>query len=469
MNDDPQQAEKTAAAPDGDAPGTLGARLLRTAAEIRERIDACKTLALTRIALVEPIIGDVLGFDLRNPREVVPEESPTGYPYTDCTRYTLLHAGRPMLYIMAQAAGTTLPEPGDAGGNNDGLPTDALKAWTNGRWWRFTAAAPKGADTEEPLVVHEIDMMSVTLHDADCLHLFTRDALTKSDHRQTMYLVYAERKAAAWLAQELYEPSTELVELAASKCHAGRRTTAVIDTYRAVLPLAIRGVLERVRSTSVDAGPPPLPAADGRDRDERLVGLERGRVVKTGASAKVARWLLEKLVMYDDGARAINRIAGSGRHTMLQCTQQDLPESRHEYGSPVGSIERGAPAAWFCSGHGARRLSDMLRDVLRAVPANSPAAMAGLGVRLESKPVTADAKARNAAGDGERPEANEPPEAAADEAQADTGTGREPDSAQESGDTPAAAAASDGDIVNDTDTGDGNDEAEPRQVEIPVA
>ena len=235
---------------------------------VRKRVAACPTGMKTRTALVEPVIQDVLAFDLRNPFEVDPDAQEIvdwlreEHPDVEWTAYALMQAAKAMMHIVAMPSTEKLPAQGVMTARIPCIPTRTPVAWTNGTRWAFVVRTTDD-DEADAVVAHDFDFGNHTLVDIDELATFTRESLSDDEASDRIYGVYAERRAAEWLARELQEPSPAFIELAVAACHPGRRTQAVTAAYseavpKAMAPMAWTPPTRNTRST------PPMSAAASR-------------------------------------------------------------------------------------------------------------------------------------------------------------------------------------------------------------
>ena len=369
---------------------------------IQKSLPLCPTRMKTRMALVEPVIQDVLAFDLRNPFEVDPEaqeivdhlaaDEPTR---SNWSAYALMQAAKPMMHVVTVPSGEALPEQAVMVARIPCIPTRTPIAWTNGLQWAFVVRT-NDDDDADAVVAHDFDFSNYTLVDIDELATFTRESLSDEMASDRIYGVYAERRAAEWLARELQEPSTAFIELAVGACHPGRKTQSVVAAYAEAVPKAIETVLRNLRAgTETDIARrarPPEPDSKGR---ERLVGRIQGRVQKTGRGVGVARWLMETAAGDEDGRNALWATAGVPEHACLGRSLDELTESRRDRATKIAGTE-----IWFAAGASIRAMKGMLDDLMNRLPTTHRLLLDGYSVDVEKSP-SATAAGREAGSDGQ--------------------------------------------------------------------
>ena len=370
---------------------------------IRKRLPMCPTRMKTRMALVEPVIQDVLAFDLRNPFEVDPEaQEVVDHLAADqpdrssWSAYALMQAAKPMMHVVAVPSGEPLPEPAVMTARVPCIPTRTPIAWTNGLQWAFVVRT-NDDDDADAVVAHDFDFSNHTLVDIDELATFTRESLSDEMASDRIYGVYAERRAAEWLARELQEPSTAFIELAVGACHPGRKTQSVVAAYAEAVPKAIETVLRNLRAgTETDIARrarPPEPDTKGR---ERLVGRVQGRIQKTGRGVVVARWLMETVAGDEEGRAALWATAGAPEHSCLARSREEMTESRRDRATKIAGTE-----IWFAAGASIRAMKAMLDDLMNRLPTTHRLLLDGYSVDVEKSPAAPAATA------GSKPEAQE--------------------------------------------------------------
>ena len=349
-----------------------------------ERIKACSNLARTRTALIEPVIADVLAFDVRNPLQVdpCPEELEawrksfqSAEGTSNASIYVLMNGGKAVMYVIAQAATEPLPSDATMTTPVPDVPAEAMIAWTNGRRWAFVARTTS-ADEPNATVIHDFDFLDHDPSDVDDFEPFTLQGLSDLDARQRIFAAYTERRIAVWLQQQLRDPDTKFADFAATACHTGRKTAQVMTVYREALPRAIETVLRALRAGSQNGTSGTAP--EGTKMREQLVGCIQGKVRKRGRGAAVARWLMGIVAENTAGARTIDEIAQSGRYANLQTDPHSLPESRRELAQRVPHTN-----SWFTSGASISDTKRMLDDILDRLPATHPLSMSGYSTKIE--------------------------------------------------------------------------------------
>lgn len=251
----------------------------------------------------------VLGYDVFNPGEVVPEFTcDVGTKKGEKVDYAICREGKVTILVECKPANSELSVSHASQLFRYFATTDArLAVLTNGMVYKFYSDvdAPNRMDNK-PFFTFSLENVRKT--DLRTLASFTRQAfdidqiVEEAGKLKMQSLVYKE------LLKEFENPSEDLVKLIAGRVHEGRLTTQVRDTFKSLIANSVASLIrDRVneRLTSALSASNPM---DDEAEDESETG---GKVITTEeelAGFNIIRAIGAKLV---DPRRIVMRDAQS--------------------------------------------------------------------------------------------------------------------------------------------------------------
>ena len=342
-------------------------RLRALSGSAHQRVPHARTEEATKNALVMPFL-QVLGYDIFNPLEVVPEfVADVGTKRGEKVDYAILKDNEPIIIVECKAVGTSLDNAKVTQLYRYFTTTAArFGILTDGLIYRFFA------DLEEPNRMDakpflEFDLSEITPADATNLKRFTRDSFNLADSIQAAEnLKYTS--AIKWvLADIMKRPSDAFVRFVLDQVHGGPKTKARVEKFRSLARQAFREFIneridQRLQSAlaserddvdpglEVDSSPDlesepkskPAPKARVRKVETTREELEAFEVVKTILDGTVD---LERIILHDlpgycninlDGGRRKNiaRLHFNRRNKLVGVLDESNREIRHPVNGP---------------------------------------------------------------------------------------------------------------------------------------
>ena len=329
----------------------------------RQRVPHALTEEATKNALVMPFL-QVLGYDVFNPLEVVPEYvADVGTKRGEKVDYAILKDGEPIIIVECKVVGTALDTAKVTHLYRDFTTTAArFGILTDGLIYRFFSdlEEPNRMDTKPFL---EFDLSEITPEDAANLKRFTRDSFNLADSIQAAEnLKYTG--AIKWvLADTMKRPHDAFVRFVLDQVHEGPKTKARVEKFRHLTRQAFREFIneridQRLQSALASERdepepepdpepepqpePEPEPKAQVRKVETTAEELEAWEVVKTILTGTVD---LERVQLQDlpgycninlDGGRRKNivRLHFNRRNKLVGVLDEANREVRHPMDTP---------------------------------------------------------------------------------------------------------------------------------------
>lgn len=214
-------------------------------ADIAEKLDGygddLQTEEATKNALIMPFISRVLGYDVFNPGEVIPEfVADVGSRKSEKVDYAIMHDGHVQMLIEAKQAGAPLSlENATQLTRYFTVVSARIGVLTNGRHWLFYT------DLDKPNIMDAKPFLRLDIADVDNYTLPELRKLTKESFDLDSILAAAEElkyvsAAKAEVAREFSTPSPELIRLFAKRIYDGSITAKVQATFEGILTKAMR-------------------------------------------------------------------------------------------------------------------------------------------------------------------------------------------------------------------------------------
>jgi hypothetical protein len=277
------------------------------AKRIRDMAAAIETEEATKNALIMPFIRDVLGYDVFNPAEVIPEfTADVGLKRGEKVDYAILKDGKVQILMECKKLGDTLDLRYASQLYRYFAVAEArIAILTNGQEYHvFTDADMPNRMDEKPFLVFD-------LLDIDRTMVPEIQKLSKADFDLESVVSAAEELKyisgiRRIIAGEAKEPSDDWIRFFVNRMYEGRTTQKVIDQFRPLVTRALNQyigdqVQGRLKTALDDDGQPvvsvqsgvaapAVPAAgtpvvsDVETTDEELEGFN---IVRAIASAEV--------------------------------------------------------------------------------------------------------------------------------------------------------------------------------------
>ena len=225
-------------------------RLLNLADHARQWADHAVTEEATKTALVLPFIGQVLGFDIRNPTQVVPEyvADLPGIRKGEKVDYAILDDGEPIMLFECKRVGTALAEkPASQLFRYFTVTNASVGVLTDGVRYRFFSDISEANKLDrDPFL--ELDLSNPESMDACALNRFAFPQSGPEAMRQSARELKFTRIIRNSITSEIRRPSNGFVRLFADRVASGAKTRALIDEIRPLVRTALRQIFdERAR------------------------------------------------------------------------------------------------------------------------------------------------------------------------------------------------------------------------------
>lgn len=224
----------------------LADRIREVSGRIAKRLDSVKTEEGTKTALVLPFITHVLGFNVFDPDEVVPEfTADVGTKKGEKVDYAIMANGTPIMLFECKHYGVDLTkEPASQLYRYFSVTPARLGVLTDGVTYRFFS------DIDEPNKMDqrpflELNMLDAESIDADEIKRFTKPAFDLEKILDTSKDLKYTREVLRLLAAEWGNPSEALVRHFAGQIYEGVKTKTVIEQFERATRKAMHQFLTR--------------------------------------------------------------------------------------------------------------------------------------------------------------------------------------------------------------------------------
>lgn len=265
--------------------GSVEESLADVARRTREYGATLTTEEATKNAIVMPFISQVLGYDVFNPAEVVPEfVADVGLKKGEKIDYAIMRDSRVNILIEAKKVGESLNvEHASQLVRYFHVSEARIGVLTNGRTWHFYT------DLDKPNVMDGRPFLVLDLLDIDASAIPHLRKMAKDTFDLESVLASAEElkyvsAVKRELGAELDSPGEDFVRLLAKRVYPGPITSRVLDLFTEITEKASRQLVsDRVNSrlkTALGDHDVPVPVID----DTAVVGSASAReeVVEAG-------------------------------------------------------------------------------------------------------------------------------------------------------------------------------------------
>lgn len=249
---------------------SIEAALDEIATKLKGFGSALETEEATKNALVMPFISRVLGYDVFNPQEVVPEfVADVGTKKGEKVDYAIMRDGGIQMLIEAKPVGAPLSlENASQLTRYFTVCSARIGVLTNGRHWLFYT------DLDKANIMDGKPFLRLDLLDIDAYSLPELKKLTKESFDLDSILAAAEElkyvsAVKAEVAKEFATPSTDMVRLLSKRVYDGSFTAKVQGAFEGVVAKAMRQyITEQVNSRLKTALNDPQQASAGTTSEE---------------------------------------------------------------------------------------------------------------------------------------------------------------------------------------------------------
>jgi hypothetical protein len=209
------------------------------AAKVSELKPTIQTEEATKNAFIMPFIGRVLGYDVFNPNEVIPEFiADVGLKKGEKIDYALVRDGRMQILIECKKVGVPLSLENASQLYRYFAVTDArIGVLTNGQVWNFymDIDQPNRMDSKPFLVLDLLDIDETVLPELKKLTKPAFDVDSIASSAEELKYVGALKRG---VGDEFKDPSDEFVKLLAGHVYDGQFRQSVMEKFRPLVEKA---------------------------------------------------------------------------------------------------------------------------------------------------------------------------------------------------------------------------------------
>ena len=261
-------------------------RVREVSIRAQKRLDKIETEEATKTALVMPFISHVLGYNVFDPAEVVPEfTADVGTKKGEKVDYAILQDDVPVIIFECKKYGTELDKDHASQLYRYFSVTQArFGVLTDGIAYRFFA------DLEEPNKMDsrpffELDLLNFNEAEVEELRRFTKTSFDIDQILSTAKDLKYIRETKKLLAREWSEPSEDFARFVAGQVYDGTRTRPVIEQFLRVTKKACQQFLadrvdDRLKS-ALQSGAEKEEAPEPSEQDAETEGKDTSGIVTT--------------------------------------------------------------------------------------------------------------------------------------------------------------------------------------------
>ena len=281
-------------------------RLRELAARIPKMLPHVQTEESTKNSLVMPFINQVLGYNVFDPTEVLPEfTADVGTKKGEKVDYAILKDGKPIILFECKCYGCNLDK-GEASQlyRYFSVTEARFGVLTDGVVYRFFS------DLEQPNKMDERPFLEFNLLDiqeplVEELKKFSKTSFDLENILTTASELKYTREIKRILADEWSSPSDDFVKLFASQVYSGHKTKAVIEQFTQITKSALHQfvsdrISDRLKSALAEEAAAVLPGG-ARQEPGPLAknGVEGEEEIEGGVTTEeeIAAYYLVKSIL----------------------------------------------------------------------------------------------------------------------------------------------------------------------------
>lgn len=334
-------------------------RLASLATKVRNQAKAIGTEEATKNAFVMPFISTILGYDVFDPLEVVPEfTADVGTKKGEKVDYAIVRDGEVQILIECKASlGQLKIEHASQLFRYFSVTNARLAVLTNGVVWQFYTDldAPNRMDSKPFLVLDLLDIDETLIPEIQKLSKDSFDLDSIINAAEELKYVGALKRE---IAKQFREPSDEWIKFFTARVYDGSFTQKVREQFTTLVAKASKQFLtesvnDRLKSALGVTTMPVAQAAvvsepvvaDDLDRDTEiettLEELEGYQIVKAIACGEVKPQRITQrdaksyfaVLLDDNNRKPIARLHFNGKQKYLGLLDEEKVETRHSLDS----------------------------------------------------------------------------------------------------------------------------------------
>lgn len=318
-------------------------RLKTLSGSAHARVPHTRTEEATKTALVMPFL-QVLGYDVFDPREVVPEYvADVGLKRGEKVDYAVLKDGEPIIIIECKGVGSKLDLTKVTQLFRYFTSTSArFGILTDGMIYRFFSDLEERNKMDQVPFL-EFDLSEITTEDAQNLKRFTRDSFDLEDSIVAAENLKYTEAIKRVLGDMLARPTQDFVRFIMDHVHGGLKTKARVEKFRGLTKHAFREFIndrinDRLQSaleserddddTSEPEAAADEPTADELSTKRRIVTTEEELQAHTIVKALLEEVVDEDRVHLQDRQNYCNIVLDGSRYKNIVRLRFNGPTKR---------------------------------------------------------------------------------------------------------------------------------------------
>ena len=268
----------------------LADRMKEISNRMRGRLDRLHTEEATKNALVMPFINHVLGYNVFDPSEVIPEyTADVGTKKGEKVDYAIVQDDAPIMLFECKKYQSSLDdEPASQLYRYFSVSQARFGVLTDGIVYRFFADLDE-ANKMDKKPFFEIHMLDFTDAEVEGLRRFTKPFFNLEQILSTAKDLKYTREIKRILANEWADPSEEFVRYLAGQVYAGSRTKAILEQFHRITKKAlVQFLTERINARLTSAL--QEGSADPNNADETDAEPDNSEDVDDGIETTDDEW-----------------------------------------------------------------------------------------------------------------------------------------------------------------------------------
>ncbi len=212
-----------------------------------------QTEEATKTSLIMPFFQQVLGYDVFNPDEFVPEyTADVGIKKGEKVDYAILIDGSPTILVEAKWCGESLDRHASQLFRYFGTTTAKIGILTNGLVYKFYT------DLDEPNKMDmkpflEVDILNVRELLVPELKRFCRPTFNVDEIFSRASELKYSNEIKNYFTTQLRDPDDDFVKFMCGKAYAGVKTQAVIDRFRPIVKSSLNNLITEMMNERISS------------------------------------------------------------------------------------------------------------------------------------------------------------------------------------------------------------------------
>jgi hypothetical protein len=212
-----------------------------------------QTEEATKTSLIMPFFQQVLGYDVFNPDEFVPEfTADVGIKKGEKVDYAILIDGAPTILVEAKWCGEPLDRHASQLFRYFGTTTAKIGILTNGLIYKFYT------DLDEPNKMDmkpflEVDILNIRELIVPELKRFCRSTFNVNEIFDRASELKYSNEIKAYFTSQLREPDDDFIKFMCGKAYSGVKTQAVVDRFRPIVKSSLNNLITEMMNERISS------------------------------------------------------------------------------------------------------------------------------------------------------------------------------------------------------------------------